>query len=126
MLVERLMLLVLGLAEIAAGGYGLRRRRRLARSAEPGTIVDVERHFTGKSEAYFPVLSFQTLDGADIRTVAPQGRPFSRPTIGKPVNVVYDPARPARAYIDSPGLRYAGIVLIIVGLGFLLLATLVR
>ena len=124
--VARLMLLVLGLAEVAAGSYSLRRRHRLARAPEPGTIADVERHFTGKSDAYFPVLSFRTLDGADMRTLAPQGRLFRPPTIGKPVMVVYDPAKPARAYIDSRGLRYSGIAFIIVGLGFLIMAGLLR
>jgi len=124
--VARLMLLVLGLAEVAAGSYSLRRRHRLARAPEPGTIADVERHFTGKSDAYFPVLSFRTLDGADMRTLAPQGRLFRPPTIGKPVMVVYDPAKPARAYIDSRGLRYSGIAFIMVGLGFLIMAGLLR
>ncbi len=124
--VARLMLLVLGLAEVAGGIYSLRRRHRLARAPEPGTIVDVERHFTGKSDAYFPVVSFRTLDGADMRTLAPQGRLVTPHTIGKPVVVVYDPAKPARAYIESPGLRYGGIAFIIVGLGFLILAALVR
>ncbi len=120
------MLLVLGLAEVASGSYSLRRRHRLARAPEPGTIVDVERHFTGKSDAYFPVLSFRTLDGADMRTLAPQGRLLTPHTIGKPVVVVYDPAKPSRAYIESPGLRYGGIAFIIAGLGFLILAALVR
>jgi Protein of unknown function (DUF3592) len=120
--VARLMLLILGLAEVAAGSYGLRRRHKLARAPEPGTIVDVERHFTGKSDAYFPVLSYRTVDGAEVRTLAPQGRLFRPHTIGKAVMVVYDPAKPARAYIESPGLRYGGIAFIIVGLGFLILA----
>ena len=123
--IARLMLLVLGLAEVAAGSYGLRRRHRLARAPEPGTIVEVERHFTGKSDAYFPVVSFRTADGADMRTLVPQGRLFSPQTIGKSVKVVYDPAKPARAYIESPGLRYGGIAFIVVGLGFLSLAALV-
>ena len=120
--IARLLLLVLGLAEIALGSYGLRRRHGLARAPEPGTIVDVERHFTGKSDAYFPVLSFRTLDGADVRALAPQGRLFTPHTIGKPVIVVYDPVKPARAYIESPGLRYSGIAFILIGLSFLILA----
>ncbi len=124
--VARLLLLALGLAEVVGGGYSLRRYHRLARAPEPGTIVDVERHFTGKSDAYFPVLSFRTLAGTDIRTTAPQGRIFSPPTVGKSVMVVFDPAKPERAYVDSPGLRYGGIALIIVGLGFLTLAVLVH
>jgi Protein of unknown function (DUF3592) len=124
--VARLMLLILRLAEIAAGTYGQRRRHNLARAPEPGMIVDVQRHFTGKSDAFFPVLSYRTIDGADVRTLAPQGRRFTPHTIGKPVTVVYDPAKPARAYIESPGLRYGGIAFIIVGLGFLILAALMR
>ena len=60
-----------------------------------------------------------------MRTMAPQGRLFTPPTIGKPVMVVYDPAKPARAYIESRGLRYSGIALIIAGLGFLILAVVI-
>lgn len=32
-----------------------------------GTIADVERDFAGRTKAYFPVVSFQALDGAEVR-----------------------------------------------------------
>jgi hypothetical protein len=92
-------------------------------SGVPGTIVDVERRFTGKSSAYFPVVSFRTRDGAEVRAVAPQGKVFWSPKVGKPVKVIYDPADPPRAYIDSSGLRFGPVLFVVVGLGFLILAT---
>src|SRR5215467_5436410 len=125
MAVTRALLLLLGLAVAGWGIYWLRRRRKLARaSGVPGTIVDVERRFTGKSNAYFPVVSFRTRDGAEVRAVAPQGKVFWSPKVGKPVTVLYDPADPARAYIDSAGLRFGPAVFVAVGLGFVILAAL--
>ncbi len=61
-----------------------------------------------------------------MRAMAPQGRLFKIPAIGKPVMVVYDPAKPESAYVESPGLRYSGIAFIMAGLGFLTLAALIR
>jgi hypothetical protein len=117
------LLLVAGLVVAGGGIAGLRRARRLARGARAqGTIAGSERHFTGKSGAYFPVLSFSTLDGTEMRTVVPQGRIFKAPRVGKQVKVLYDPANPADAFIDSPGLRYSGACFLILGLIFLALA----
>jgi|ERR1700722_9954900 hypothetical protein len=114
------LLLVAGLVVAGCGIAGLRHTRRLARGQ--GTIAGFERHFTGKSGAYFPVLSFLTLDGTEMRTMVPQGSIFKAPKVGKQVKVLYDPAKPAHAFIDSPGLRYSGPGFLILGLILLALA----
>ena len=117
------LLLIAGLVVAGGGIAGLRRARRLARGPRAqGTITGVERHFTGRSGAYFPVLTFPALDGTEVRTTVPQGRILKAPRVGKQVKVLYDPANPARAFIDSPGLRYSGLFFLILGLVFLTLA----
>lgn len=117
------LLLVAGLVVAGGGIAGLRRTRRLARGARAqGTIAGFERHFTGRSGAYFPVLTFPTLDGTEVRTTVPQGRILRAPRVGKQVPVLYDPANPGHAFIDSPGLRYSGACFLILGLVFLALA----
>ena len=117
------LLLIAGLVVTGGGIAGLRRTRRLAGGPRAqGTITGVERHFTGRSGAYFPVLTFPTLDGTEVRTTVPQGRILKAPQVGKQVKVLYDPANPARAFIDSPGIRYSGPFFLILGLVFLTLA----
>jgi Protein of unknown function (DUF3592) len=118
MIAAGLVMLVLGLA-LAGGAVAVHRRAsRLAKTAQvQGTISGYERQFTGKTKAYFPEVSFQTLEGGDIKTVVPQGRIFSPPKVGKPVRVIYEPARPTDAYIYAFGARYSGIIFLIIGLG---------
>jgi hypothetical protein len=116
-------LLVLGLA-LAGGGVGWQRRsRRLARATGvSGTIVDYEDHFTGRSGASFPVVDFRTLNGKTMRVTMRQGRLFTYPRVGSQVKVIYDPAKPEVAYIDSAGFRYGSFVMVIVGLGLAILS----
>ncbi len=112
-----LVVMLLGLLFVLAGIITWRRTRRLA--GVPGTIVDVERHFTGRTNAYFPVVSFQTLDGAEVRATVQSGKVFHRPEVGRPVRVLYEPAKPAVTHIDSFGVRHSGLVFTLAGLGFL-------
>jgi hypothetical protein len=111
--------MILGLAAVGGGIYFLCRVHRMARAA--GTIVGFERRFAGKTDASFPVVSFRTLKGAEVRTMVPQGRILTRPKVGKHVTVFYNSANPADALIGYAGARFAGVVYIIFGLGLLIL-----
>ena len=116
-------LLVLGLALATGGIAGQRRFRRLARATGvSGTIVDYEDRFNGRSGASFPVVDFHTLNGTTMRVTMRQGRLFTYPRVGSQVKVIYDPAKPDVAYIDSAGLRYGSSLFVIVGLGLVVLS----
>ena len=118
-----LALLVLGLALASGGIAGQRRFRRLARATGvSGTIVDYEDRFTGRSGASFPVVDYRTLKGKTMRVTMRGGRLFTYPTVGSQVKVIYDPAKPDVAYIDSVGVRYGSSVFVIVGLGLVVLS----
>jgi hypothetical protein len=115
--------LVLGLALVGGGVAWQRRSRRLARATGvSGTIVDYEDRFTGKSGASFPVVAFHTLNGKTMRVTMRQGRLFTYPRVGSQVKVIYDPAKPDVAYIDSAGFRYGSFAIVIVGLGLVILS----
>jgi Protein of unknown function (DUF3592) len=117
--------LVLGLALVGGGVAWQRRSRRLARATGvSGTIVDYEDRFTGKSGASFPVVAFHTLNGKTMRVTMRQGRLFTYPRVGSQVKVIYDPAKPDVAYIDSAGFRYGSFAIVIVGLGLVVLSAL--
>jgi hypothetical protein len=118
-------LLILGLALASGGIAGQRRFRRLARATGvSGTIVDYEDRFTGRSGASFPVVDFRTLKGTTMRVTMRQGRLFTYPRVGSQVKVIYDPAKPDVAYIDSAGFRYGSSVFVVVGLGLVVLSAL--
>lgn len=57
-----------------------------------------------------------------MRTGVQSGKVFHRPKVGKQVRVLYEPAKPAVAHIDSVGVRYTGLVFSVAGLGFFALA----
>ena len=117
--------LVLGLALVGGGVAWQRRSRRLARATGvSGTIVDYEDRFTGKSGATFPVVAFHTPNGKTMRVTMRQGRLFTYPRVGSQVKVIYDPAKPDVAYIDSAGFRYGSFAIVIVGLGLVVLSAL--
>jgi hypothetical protein len=118
-----LAVLVLGLALASGGVAGQFRSRRLARATGvSGIVVDYEDRFTGRSGASFPVVAFHTLNGKTMRVTMRQGRLFTYPGVGSQVKVIYDPAKPEVAYIDSTGFRYGSAVFVIVGLGLVVLA----
>jgi hypothetical protein len=116
-------LLVLGLA-LASGGIARQHRfRRFAKATGvSGTIVDYEDRFTGRSGASFPVVDFHTLNGTTMRVTVPQGRLFTQPRVGSQVKVIYNPAKPDVAYIDSAGLRYGSSLFVLAGLGLVILS----
>jgi hypothetical protein len=116
-------LLIVGLA-LCIGGMASRRRfRRIAKATSvSGTIVDTEQRFTGRSGASFPIVDFRTLNGKTMRVRVPQGKVFLMPRVGKQVQVVYNPARPEEAYINSFGLRYGSYLFVAGGLCITILA----
>ncbi len=89
-----------------------------------GTIVGCEDRFTGRSGVTYPVVDFRTLNGKTKRVTVPQGRVFIQPKVGSQVKVIYNPAKPDVAYIDSAGYRYGSSVVAIVGLGLVVLSAL--
>ena len=111
--------MIMGLAAVGSGIYFLRRLHGMARAS--GTIADFERHFMGETDANFPVVSFQGPDSHEIRAMVPQGRIFSRPKVGMHVRVFYDPTNSADVLIGSAGVRFGGIIYIVLGLGLLTL-----
>jgi hypothetical protein len=87
-----------------------------------GTIVGCEDHFTGRSGATYPVVDFRMLNGKTKRVTVPQGRVFIQPKVGSQVKVIYNPAKPDVAYIDSAGLRYGSYLFVIAGLVLVVLS----
>ncbi len=81
-----------------------------------GTIVGYEDRFTGRSGASFPVVVFRTVTGTPMHVTMRQGRLFTQPRVGSLVKVIYNPAKPDVAYIDSAGLRYGSFLFVILGL----------
>jgi Protein of unknown function (DUF3592) len=117
------VVLILGFALAGAGIAGQRHFSRLAKTGRvPGTIVGSERRFAGRTMANFPIVEFRTLDGRPMRVTVPQGRVFSRPKVGQYVRVIYEPSKPAVAYIASAGVRYGCYIFIIGGLGIVALS----
>ena len=118
-----LLVLVLGLALASGGIAGQRRFRRLARATSViGTIVGCEDRFTGRSGVTYPVVDFRTLNGKTKRVTVPQGRVFIQPKVGSQVKVIYNPAKPDVAYIDSARFRYGSYLFVIAGLGLVVLS----
>jgi Protein of unknown function (DUF3592) len=114
--------LVFGLAFAVGGALAQRRIHRLAKATSvPGTIVGFERS-TWRAQPRFPTVDFRTLMGDSKRVTVPQGKVLTRVKVGKPVTVIYDPAKPDVAYIGSVGLRYGCYLYVIFGLCFAALA----
>jgi hypothetical protein len=90
MVVGAVILGIYGL--ILVGSYGrlllwLRRMRKI--SDVTGTVVGRDRQFTGKSFWTYPIVEFTTREGKQIRRTF---RQIARPTIGRKLQIVYDPS----------------------------------
>jgi hypothetical protein len=100
---------ILGISGLVlVGSYGrlllwFRRMRKV--SDVTGIVVARDRRFTGKSFWTYPVVEFTTRDGTQIRRTF---RPIARPTIGRKLRIVYDPATlpEGRARLTSTGLTF--------------------
>lgn len=56
-----------------------------------GTVVARDRQWTGRSYWTYPVVEFTTRDGTQVRRTF---RQLARPTIGRQLQIVYDPSAP--------------------------------
>lgn len=114
---------IVGLAFVGAGVYAFRQNRRMSHGGGPvpGTIVDVYSQ-SGSSGGYtqIPIVAFQTLDGHNIRTKA-GGGPGIPTQLGLPVQIVYDPAHPNVARINTRAGRgtYLPFVFVAAGIGLI-------
>ena len=137
----RLMFTLIPFA-LALGGLlfvflGMRRlasaRAFAARAAQaPGTVIGFNTRMVGRYYSHqglsrpldFPVVRYTPLGGPEIEAESSVG---SRPRVhreGQPVTVLYDPAEPRRAQIQSGCLQYAlPLGFIGIGVGLFLFGT---
>ena len=82
-----------------------------------GTVVELDRRTSNNGDyTYAPVVEFSTPDGKDFRFVSSASSSPPAFARGEVVRVLYTPANPAEARIDSFGQLWAG-GLILAGLG---------
>jgi uncharacterized protein DUF3592 len=93
-----------GVGFVAIGAHVIRTGRRLRTYGRrvPGVVVrlrfDPNEHGGGQ---YYPVLRFQTHDGDTVETESDLGTNPAPVRPGQQVAVVYDPAKPRRARLDT-------------------------
>src|SRR5215813_10549630 len=116
------------------GGLWLRRQIRLRRKGVRvmGTVTRTEEERSNQGTiSYKPVVRFHTQAGEEIETATKVGTPWAGRRVGKVVPVIYDPARPTLAEIDTPGGRGVltgcglvmfpvGVALVVVGIVLLI------
>jgi hypothetical protein len=95
--------IIFGLVFAGVGIYGIVSSRRLWRRGvrTTGSVVDLERRVdpgAGPGVVYFPVLEFSTADGEQMRAVS---KTSGQPPVGKQVPILYDPANPGVAEINT-------------------------
>jgi hypothetical protein len=94
-----------GIGFVAFGAQVIRTGRRLRRYGRhvPGTVVRVrwQRNQQGGGGLFYPTFRFRTADGREIVIESDLGANPAPAREGQQVGVVYDPARPQRARIDS-------------------------
>jgi hypothetical protein len=109
------ILLLVGLVFAAVGVYGSRRQILLRRKGKrvTGTVTRIDKQWDaggGPGNAggysYWPVLGFQTLAGQQIEARSRTGNSTLGPVnlgvkVGQPVRVIYDPANPSEAEVDT-------------------------
>jgi len=114
------ILILVGLLFAALGVYGSRRQILLRRKGQrvTGTVTRIDRHWdagTGPnnqgSYSYTPVLSFQTLTGQQVETSSGVGGSSPGVEVGQQVRVIYDPAKPDVAEIDTFAVQSVALLL---------------
>ncbi len=99
-----------GLIFVAQGVITLARVRRFARRAvrTTGIVVDLARRWSDPggpestgSYLYFPIVRFGTADGQAVEFRSPTGTSWRSRRVGQTVPVMYDPANPRDARIDT-------------------------
>jgi Protein of unknown function (DUF3592) len=122
-----LLFALLGVGVTAVGAFLFRRTKTFVDRAHrsSGRYVSSVRRGTvnGDGTATYPVVEFETADGRSIRFEARAAVILARRKIGKPVEVLYDPADPQQAIVDdrveiwAPALIFAAV-----GIMFILFA----
>jgi len=122
---------VVGVAVVVAGVRSLRATSRFqARALQaPGVVTDVrwQRTTRDSRSVGFPVVRFNLPDGRTVEAMSAHGSRPAPAQTGQPVTVLYDPADPTE--VRLPGFLGSGhafgIVAIVIGIGFMVLGTLV-
>ena len=126
-------LIIFGVPLAAIGGLMLRQQIRLRRKGVRvmGTVTRTQEEHTQGGVSYTPVVRFHTQAGKEIETATKVGTPWKGRRVGTVVPVIYDPARPTLAQIDTPGGRGVltvsglvmfpgGVALVVVGIVLLI------
>jgi hypothetical protein len=94
---------LIGLIFVAGGVVFLvrARRRELRGLRAPAEVVGQESAGWGEDHASYPVVSFQTAAGEQVRTRTRTGGVLARGRTGQHVQVIYDPANPRNVVIDT-------------------------
>jgi hypothetical protein len=96
-------------------------RRFLAKAAvADGVVVDIARDVDLDNEvSFYPVIEFVTLREQVVRFKADEATPRPDQRMGEEVRILYDPANPQDARLDTFWSRWLeSIVLGVIGLGF--------
>jgi hypothetical protein len=122
-----IIFLVIGIVLTLLGVWLMQRARAFKRKAlaAEGHYVDAMWR-TSKVNRYtaYPVVEFQTADGRTIQFEGRVGVPWARGKIGHSVKVLYDPANPEEAVVDSM-VEFWSSALIFLAVGILWLIVIV-
>jgi len=123
-LVVGLGFVVLGLALVVGAGVVFFRQRKARASAVrgAGVVVDLARNQGQRGWLYHPVVEFETVSGQNVRFEDAVGSNPAGYSSGQQVKVLYQPADPEKAEIDSAtSLYFYPGCLLVMGAGFTLL-----
>jgi len=103
------LLILCGLIAFTAAAIAFRQRQFAATrwASTQGMVVDVTSHaITPGNPYFFPVIEYTTLEGQTFRFEADLGSYPSTPSRGQKVAVLYDPANPQHARLNSVLARW--------------------
>lgn len=115
---------VIGLALLAGAGYLYQSKQTFLSQATQteGVVVDLSLSRSDNSDVYYPVVTFQTQSGESVQFKASVGSNPPSYEEGEKVEVLYDPAAPKEAEINSfSSLYLAPLILGILGSVFFLI-----
>lgn len=86
------------------GIHQIRIARRLARHGVrvPGVVTRLRWESSDNGGSHYPTLRFQTVDGAVVEVESDLGSSPAPARVGQQITVLYDPARPSLARMDTP------------------------
>ncbi len=115
-----IIFIVAGSGVTLIGLWLLRQARTFKRKAlaAEGHYVDATRR-TSHDNRYtaYPVVEFQTADGQTVQFEGRVGMPWAKGQVGRRVRVLYDPADPEKAVVDSVvELWFPALIFLAVGI----------